>query len=313
MAAEKYRIEIPDQSGRVAVVTGANSGIGFHSARRLAEAGAVVVLACRNAEKGAWAVSEIESGCPDPRVRLVQLDLADLASVRSVAAELRESFETIDLLINNAGVMGIERRETAEGFEMQIGTNHFGHFALTGLLFDRLGGPDPRVVTVSSMAHRYGRIDLGDLHGERRYSKWGAYGQSKLANLLFTQELARRARAAGSSVIAAGSHPGWASTNLQAEGRGIADESFVGRAIGLVNRIFGQSAADGALPTLYAATAADVVAGGYYGPSGFMEQHGVPAPAKISARALDSESAAKLWHLSEDVTGVSFGLPEPVA
>src|SRR3954464_7873739 len=241
--------DMADQSGRIAVVTGANSGIGFHAARELAAHGAKVILAVRDTEgKGAGAAARMTG---DVEVR--KLDLADLASVRSFAAGVDGP---LDLLVNNAGVMAPPRRETADGFELQLGTNHLGHFALTGLLLARLlAGDEPRVVTVSSGAHRMGRIDFDDPQSERRYRRWGAYGQSKLANLLFAFELQRRA---GLALLSVAAHPGYAATNLQ------------GRSLGVFNRLLAQSAASGALPALYAATA-DVPPAAYVGPGGPQE------------------------------------------
>jgi NAD(P)-dependent dehydrogenase (short-subunit alcohol dehydrogenase family) len=285
--------EIPDQSGRTAIVTGANSGIGRAAATALAEHGARVVLAVRNAEKGASAVS----GMPGS-VEVRPLDLADLASVRAFA----EGWDgDIDLLINNAGVMIPPLSRTAQGFELQFGTNHLGHFALTNLLLEHVTG---RVVTVSSAAHRGGAIDFDDLNWERRsYKAWRAYGQSKLANLLFTAELQRRLAAAGSSVLATAAHPGYAATNLQFHsGRGLFDViSRVG------NQLIAQDENGGALPTLYAAVA-DVPGNSFAGPSGFMEQRGAPKLVGRTKAAQDMAVAARLWDVSEQLTGVSCPL-----
>ena len=211
--------DIPDQSGRVAIVTGANSGLGLVTARELARAGARVVMACRDEEKGREAVRAVEVRAPGSELELEALDLASLDSVRSFAERVRERHAALDLLINNAGVMATPRRETADGFELQFGTNHLGHFALTGLLLDTLEGrDDARVVTLSSGAHRSGRIAFDNLGGERRYFRWRAYGQSKLANLMFALELDRRLRAAGSTIKSLAAHPGWSATNLQTSG-----------------------------------------------------------------------------------------------
>jgi NAD(P)-dependent dehydrogenase (short-subunit alcohol dehydrogenase family) len=287
-----------DLTGRTVIITGANSGIGRGAARALAGAGAHVVLAVRSIDKGQAAAASIGG---DTEVR--QLDLASLASVRDFA---RDWEGPIDILINNAGVMVPPLSRTAEGFELQFGTNHLGHFALTNLLLEQITG---RVVTVSSMGHRIGEIDFDDLNWERRrYRAWRAYGQSKLANLLFTAELQRRLTEAGSSVLANAAHPGYAATNLQFHsGRRELDLiSQVG------NRVLAQDENDGALPTLYAALA-DVPGNSYAGPGGFMEQRG---PAKLvgrSARASDADSARRLWTVSEGLTGVSFPLAAPVA
>jgi NAD(P)-dependent dehydrogenase (short-subunit alcohol dehydrogenase family) len=275
--------DIPDQAGRRVVVTGANSGIGFEAARELAAHGARVIVACRDLTKGAEAAARMTGD-----VELRRLDLADLASVREFAAGVDGP---LDLLVNNAGVMAPPRRTTADGFELQIGTNHLGHFALTGLLLGNLlAGDEPRVVTVSSGAHRIGRIDFDDLQSERRYFRWGAYGQSKLANLLFAFELQRRA---GLSLLSVAAHPGYAATNLQ------------GRSLAVFNLLVAQSAAMGALPTLYAATA-DIPPAAYVGPGGPGELRGPPALVSASGAARDEAAAARLWEVSERLTGVAF-------
>lgn len=285
--------QIADQTGRTFVVTGANSGLGAVAARALAGAGATVILACRDVAKGEKVAADLGA-----RASVRRLDLADLASVRSFAAELDTP---IDVLINNAGVMAVPLRRTADGFEMQIGTNHLGHFALTGLLVPRITG---RVVTVSSGAHRAGKIDLADLNWERRdYQRWSAYGQSKLANLLFNRELQRRLTAAGSPVLAIAAHPGYAATELQSH-----TETFLDGLMAIGNRILAQSAEMGALPELYAATAPDVKPGGYYGPTGLGGTRGYPGPSGCTAAAKDDEVARKLWELSEQLTGVTFPL-----
>ncbi len=285
-------------AGRNAIVTGANSGIGRAAARALAGAGAHVVLAVRNTDKGEAAASAMPG---ETEVR--RLDLASLASVREFAAGWEGE---IDLLINNAGVMVPPLSRTAEGFELQFGTNHLGHFALTNLLLDRVTG---RVVTVSSMGHRFGSIDFDDLNWERRpYRAWRAYGQSKLANLLFTSELQRRLSAAGSTVLATAAHPGYAATNLQFHsGRRLLDLLSVAG-----NRLLAQDEGGGALPTLYA-VGADIPGNSFAGPGGFMEQRG---PAKLVGRsdaARDTDVARRLWDVSEELTGVRFPLGAPAA
>jgi NAD(P)-dependent dehydrogenase (short-subunit alcohol dehydrogenase family) len=285
--------DIPDQSGRTAIVTGANSGIGRAAASALAERGARVILAVRNAEKGASAAA----GMPGT-VEVRPLDLADLASVRAFA----EGWEgDIDLLINNAGVMIPPLTRTADGFELQFGTNHLGHFALTNLLVKHVTG---RVVTVSSTGHRMGTIDFDDLNWERKsYKAWRAYGQSKLANLLFTVELQRRLTAAGSNVEANAAHPGYAATNLQFH-----SDNRLFEIIGSVgNRLLAQDENGGSLPTLYAAVA-DVPGNSFAGPSGFMEQRGAPKLVGRSRAAQDSGVARRLWDVSEQLTGVRFPL-----
>lgn len=291
-----------DLSGRIAVVTGANSGLGLETARALAARGAHVVMACRNPQKAADAVAEIAANAPGG-VEAMPLDLASLKSVEAFAAAFRDRFAALDLLINNAGVMVPPFGLTAEGFELQFGTNHLGHFALTARLCDRLlAAPRGRVVNVASLAHRAGRIDFDTLDTPptaRTYRATAAYGQSKLANLLFTLELQRRFTAAGVAATAAAAHPGWSSTNLQANLR-IAE---------LLNPLFAQSPAQGALPTLYAALM-DAAAGGYFGPDGFMEMRGKGvAPAARTARAQDVSAAERLWTHSERLTGVHFDIP----
>jgi len=298
--------QIPDQHGRLAVVTGANSGIGLVAARELARAGARVVLAVRNAEKGAEAAREIQAAVPGAEVEVGSLDLGSLESVRGFAEWFGREHEGLDLLINNAGVMAPPRRVTADGFELQFGTNHLGHFALTGLLVGRMDGrEDARVVTVSSGAHRMGRMNFDDLQGERRYGRWSAYGQSKLANLLFAFELDRRLRATGSSICSVAAHPGYAATNLQSAAAPNPDRLFMA----FTNRVLAQSAEMGALPTLYAATYPDLEGGTYIGPGGLFGQRGHPMLVESSAAARDEEAARKLWEASEGMTGVLFRIP----
>lgn len=284
--------DVPDQSGRTVVVTGANSGIGAAAARELARAGARVIIACRNTAKGEAAAAAMPG-----TVEVRAVDLADLSSVRSFAESLTEPF---DILINNAGVMALPLRRTTEGFEMQIGTNHLGHFALTGLLLDRVRD---RVVTVSSGAHRIGKIRFSDLNWETgRYQRWAAYGQSKLANLLFTYELQRRLAAAGNTVRSVAAHPGYASTNLQSH-----TESIQDRIMALGNQLMAQSADMGALPTLYAAVV-DIPSGTYVGPDGLFEQRGHPKVVSSNSASRDLETARRLWDLSEQLTGVTYKL-----
>jgi NAD(P)-dependent dehydrogenase (short-subunit alcohol dehydrogenase family) len=285
--------DIPDLTGRSAIVTGANSGIGRAAARALARAGARVVLAVRDTDKGQAAAATMPG---ETEVR--RLDLASLASIREFAAGWDRD---LDLLINNAGVMVPPLTRTADGFELQFGTNHLGHFALTNLLLGDITG---RVVTVSSTGHRFGEIDFDDLNWERRpYRRWRAYGQSKLANLLFTAELQRRLTAASSTVLATAAHPGYAATNLQFHsGRRVQD---IASAVG--NRLFGQDEDGGALPTLYAATA-DITGNSFAGPGGFMEQRGAPKLVGRTDAAKDAGVARRLWEVSEELTGVRFPL-----
>ncbi|KZM27669.1 hypothetical protein ST47_g1248 [Ascochyta rabiei] len=284
--------DVVDQTGRTFVVTGANSGLGEVVARALGKAGADVVLACRDTTKADAVAAKI-----GPNAVVRKLDLSDLSSVRAFA----DATEKVDVLVNNAGVMAVPFRRTVDGFEMQIGTNHLGHFALTGLLKDKL---TDRVVTMSSALHQLGTVDLDDLNFERRkYNRWLAYGQSKLANLLFTYELQRRFAASGSSLKALASHPGYASTNLQGH-----TESIQDKLMGIGNSIFAQSAEMGALPELWAATAPDAFGGSYIGPDGPFEQRGYPKVVGSNKKSHDTKTASGLWTLSEKLTGVSFGI-----
>ena len=302
MTVNKWTEEdIPDQSGRVAIVTGANSGNGLETARALAGRGAHVVLAVRDLAKGEAAVADIEADHPAAHLELVELDLALLDSVRSAAAEIRDRFERIDLLVNNAGVFHTPRRQTADGFEIRFGTNHLGHFALTGLLLDRLAGtPGSRIVTVSSNAHRYrARIDFERFGKEQGRSQSAAYGRSKLANLLFTYELQRRLEAAGSPAVALAAHPGWAATEILRDFRGI---RFIEPLIGPLRN----SAATGALATLRAATDPAAAGGEFYGSDGWFEMRGHPVLVGSSDRSRDAELQRQVWAASENVTGVTF-------
>jgi NAD(P)-dependent dehydrogenase (short-subunit alcohol dehydrogenase family) len=275
------------------------------TARELARKGACIVLACRNQAKGEKAQRAIEMRAPTAKVELAELDLASLGSVRAFAERLRSEHDWIDLLINNAGVMATPHGRTADGFELQFGTNHLGHFALTGLVIDMLEGrKDARVVTLSSGVHRIGKIAFDNLSGERRYFRWRAYGQSKLANLLFALELDRRLRAAGSAVKSMAAHPGYAATNLQHAGPTRLDELLM-----LVpNKVFAQSDEMGALPTLYAATEPGVEGGTYVGPDGVAGQRGHPTKVSPNAAARDEAVARRLWEVSEEMTGVRFEL-----
>lgn len=300
---------IPAQTGKTVLITGANSGLGFEAAKMLATQGARVILAVRDPAKGERAATEIRRTVPAAQLELLPLDLASLASIRDAAAMFAQTHDRLDILINNAGVMAIPRRTTADGFEMQFGTNHLGHFALTGLLLSILTQtPSARVVTVSSSAHLLGRINFADLQGERRYQPWLAYGQSKLANLLFAYELQRRLAAAGGQVISAAAHPGYAATNLQTVGPQMAGSALGQRLMAFANRFFAQSAAMGALPEVYAATSPDVRGGDYIGPDGLLGQQGFPKQVGASRRARDQAVAARLWQVSEALTGVKYKL-----
>jgi NAD(P)-dependent dehydrogenase (short-subunit alcohol dehydrogenase family) len=298
--------DVPDQSGRVVVVTGANTGIGYHTAAVLAYCGAHVVLAVRNLEKGNTALSRIVAASPGADVTLQALDLSSLDSVRTAADALRSAYPRIDVLINNAGVMYTPKQVTKDGFEMQFGTNHLGHFALTGLLLDHLlPVRGSRVVTVSSMGHRIrASIHFDDLQWERRYDRIAAYGQSKLANLLFTYELQRRLSArpgADKSTIAVAAHPGTSNTELA---RNL--PRIIKLAADVLGPVLVQSAAMGALPTLRAATDPTVQGGQYYGPDGLGEQRGHPKLVNSSAQSHDEDLQRRLWTVSEELTGVTF-------
>ncbi|MCH7232704.1 oxidoreductase [Glycomyces sp. L485] len=304
MCAEPWTAEdIPDQTGRTAIVTGANSGLGFETARHLALRGAHVVLAVRNEAKGREAADRIGEERQGASLEIRRLDLADLDSVNDFAARFRADDAEVDVLVNNAGVMAPPRTLSPQGHEMQFASNHLGHFALTGLLLDRIGnGRDPRVVTVSSLAHYGGRIHFDDLTGERDYSGMGFYRQSKFANLLFGLELDRRLRASRSPVRSLVSHPGLAATSLVENGF-----TTLTRPIGrLVLRLFTQSSESGALTSLYAATDPRAESGQYIGPDGRREWKGPPRVVRPDAPAEDRETAARLWALSEELTGVRY-------
>jgi NAD(P)-dependent dehydrogenase (short-subunit alcohol dehydrogenase family) len=293
--------DIPDQTGRTVIVTGANTGIGRETARMLALKGAHVVLACRNPEKGRAALTQILAEKPAGSAALEALDLSDLDSVAAFVADFARTHERLDLLINNAGVMVPPLGRTAQGFELQFGTNHLGHFALAGRLLPLvLRTPAARVVVVSSSAQNYGRIDFDDLNWERRpYRAWTAYCQSKLANMLFALELQRILSTAGSDVRATAAHPGWTATDLQR----------TAVAARFLNPLFAMRPADGALPTLRAATDSAAAGGSYWGPSRVFELNGPPAAARIPDRAKDERVAVRLWEVSEKLTGVSYPLP----
>jgi len=304
--------QMPDQSGRVAVVTGANSGLGYETSLALARKGAQVIMACRNMEKGQKAVDDVGQLVAGAKLDLMPLDLSSLESVRAFAADFLSRYDQLDLLINNAGVMAIPRRETADGFEMQFGTNHLGHFALTGLLLDViLKTTGSRIVNVSSVAHTMGTINFDDLQGEKEYTRYGAYGQSKLANLLFTFELQRQLEAVRAQTISVAAHPGYSATNLQ-HVPAQATNNFLDKLLtSLGNRFMAQPQEMGALPQIYAAVAPDVKGGAYYGPDGFMETRGYPTEVKARPKAHDRAVAERLWQVSEELTGVTYPFPVP--
>jgi len=296
--------DVPDQSGRTAVITGGNSGIGFEAARVLAQRGARLILGCRDLGKAHDAVTRIRAAAPRAEIGLVPLDLASLDSVRAAAGQIRAACEGIDLLINNAGVMMPPYGRTADGFELQLGINHLGHFALTGLLLDRLAGlPGSRVVTVSSNSHRDGRIDFDDLQSERGYRRLAGYAQSKLANLMFTYELQRRLAAAGSPAIAAAAHPGLTRTDLARYLSPVMTAFYV-----LIERPLAQSAAMGALGTLRAATDPAVRGGDYYGPTRWRGERGCPGLIGSSELSHDQHAQRRLWRESERLTGVRYAI-----
>jgi NAD(P)-dependent dehydrogenase (short-subunit alcohol dehydrogenase family) len=288
---------MPDQTGRFAIVTGANTGIGFETAAALAAGNANVVLACRSEPKALDAMERIRARTPAADLEFIELDLASLSSVEVFATAYRSGHQRLDLLINNAGVMVPPLGHTEDGFELQFGCNHLGHFALAGRLMDLLQAtPGARVVNVSSMAHRQGKMDFDNLNAEKGYEKWPAYGQSKLANLLFTFELQRRLEQTGSDVIATAAHPGWTGTDLQRHSS----------LIGVLNHVFAQSPPMGALPTLRAATDLEAEGGNYYGPKGLYEMRGYPVMVGTTDAAKNELDARRLWQVSEELTGVSF-------
>jgi NAD(P)-dependent dehydrogenase (short-subunit alcohol dehydrogenase family) len=297
------RGDIPSQLGKTAIVTGATGGLGYETALALARAGADVILTGRDERKGQSAIEKIGREVLGAKIAFESLDLANLAAIAAFA-ERMQARPSLDLLINNAGVMALPRRQvTADGFEMQLGTNHLGHFALTARLLPLLRlASAPRVVSVSSLAHRTGSIDFGDLQGERHYSPWKAYGQSKLACLMFALELQRRSDAAGWKVISIAAHPGFARTNLFSSGPG----GLLSMATDVAAPFFGHSAADGARPILFAATGPEAKPGSYYGPGGFGELRGSPARALIMPQARDMAATARLWEVSAKLTGTSF-------
>jgi NAD(P)-dependent dehydrogenase (short-subunit alcohol dehydrogenase family) len=305
---------LPSQQGRRVLITGANSGIGFETALELARAGAEVILPARTLEKSQQAIARIQAEVPNAVLHSETLDLADLASVRAFAARILDRLpgQCLDLLINNAGVMAIPTRElTPDGYERQFATNYLGPFALTALLYASIRQePGARIVTVSSGVSNQGKIEFDNLQSEKKYSPmFGAYSQSKLADLIFQQELQRRLTAAGSPILSTGAHPGYAITNLQVTGPQGRMPLVMRLGILILKPLGSQDAAHGALPTLFAAVAPEATPGGYYGPSGFQELKGYPAPARITAAAKDPSLAARLWSETERLTGVPFDIP----
>jgi NAD(P)-dependent dehydrogenase (short-subunit alcohol dehydrogenase family) len=292
---------IPDLSGRRAIVTGANSGIGYHTALQLAAHGATVVLACRSAERGAAALERVRTAAPDSDVSVGSLDLADLSSVRAFAEAQRGA--PLHVLVNNAGVMALPKQTTVDGFEAQFGINHLGHFALTSMLLPGLlAAGDARVVTVTSMVAWLGRIHFDDLQGERRYRRWAAYTQAKLANLIFAKELDRRVP----GIVSVAAHPGYAATNLQQAAPRLSGSKVREAFYGFGNKIVAQPDTAGAWPSLYAATTPDVAGGETYGPGGMGQRAGRPTRVRTVGRAADAEAGRRLWEASEKLTGVSY-------
>lgn len=299
-------VDIGDQTGRTVLITGANSGIGYEAARALAQHGAHVVLGCRTRSKADDAVARIDATNPLGSTEILEMDLADLDSVADAAFRFASSHDRLDVLVNNAGLMATPEQRTAQGFEMQFGVNHLGHFAFTGHLLELLMASGPaRVVSISSQGHRPGRINFDDINSEQKYSAWPAYFQSKLANLLFTRELQRRLALAESEVIAVAAHPGLSSTNLGHESSGVLS-SMMQWTRPMFERFVSQSAAMGALPTLRAAVDPAVEGGDYFGPDGFGEQRGHPVKVDSSSRSKDDAAASRLWELSQQLTSVTY-------
>ena len=310
----QWTVELmPKQNGRVAIVTGANSGVGYETALALAAKGAYVVLACRNLDKAQVAAHAIQQQVPSAKIDVMPLDLSSLASVHTFAREFMVHHNRLDMLINNAGVMAIPRQASADGYEMQFAVNHLGHFALTGLLLEMLlQTSDSRIVNVSSGASFYGSINFDDLQHEKSYSRYQAYGQSKLANLLFTFELQRQFDQIDTSTMALSAHPGYARTNLQQNAAQQSDAPVEGWFYRLIEPVLSQSAAMGALPTLYAATTPDIEKGGFYGPH-FLHMRGYPTLIRGCAKAYDATAAKRLWQISEDLTHIKYDFLQPQA
>ena len=310
MRKERWTVDqMPQQKGRIVLVTGANSGLGFNTAKSLALKGAKVIMACRNMEKGKLASSKIMDEGPAEEPEVWQLDLASLESVQQFSEKFSLSVDRLDLLINNAGLMAIPYARTEDGFEMQFGVNHLGHFALTARLWPLISNTEgSRVVQVSSLAHLWGKIRKEDIHWEQGYNKWGAYGMSKLANLLFIHELSARLSDKDKKVIVASVHPGYADTELQAKGSRMKGSRLGAESFNLANQLVAQSASMGALPSLYAATATGVDSGDYFGPGGLFSLRGYPQLEKPSSKRVNTEAASALWSLSEDLTGLHFSV-----
>ena len=298
--------DIPDQTGRVAIVTGANSGLGYETSLALARKNATVIMTSRSMTKGEKARDEVLAQAPNAQVEVMQLDLSSLDSVRSFAENFRAKYDRLDMLINNAGIMGIPRGETADGFEIQLGVNHLGHFALTGLLIDLIiQTPDSRVVSVSSGANYMGTINFDDLMGENEYTRYGSYSQSKLANIVFANGLQKRLEQAGVSTISLSAHPGYSNTNLQGNSTDHSGSTIERILYPITNRILAQSQAMGALPQLFAATAPEAKGCDFIGPN-FFNMRGYPKKVRANEEAYNEAIADRLWEVSEDLTGVRY-------
>ncbi|CAI49874.1 probable oxidoreductase (short-chain dehydrogenase family) [Natronomonas pharaonis DSM 2160] len=311
MASTWTADRMPDCTGTTVLITGANSGLGFEATKALAANGATVIMACRSTDRGEQAAAEIQDATAvgEAALDVRQCDLASLASVEAVAEDIAENYDALDVLCNNAGVMALPRQETDDGFEKQLGVNHLGHFALTGRLLDLLVESDgeSRVVTHSSGAHEFGELDFDDLQREQSYGRWDAYGQSKLANLLFAYELQRRLTAADiTDTISVACHPGYAATNLQYRGPKEDGSTLRMAMMKVANAVVGQSAQRGALPLLYASVAAGVGGGEYYGPGGLLNMRGAPERQSSNEASYDKRDARRLWEESESLTGVTY-------
>lgn len=313
MSVQEWIAEnIPDMAGKLILVTGANSGIGFEAAKILADKNGEIILACRNQQKGEEALAKILESNPSAQVSFMPLDLADLSSVKRFADEFLSKYESLDVLVNNAGLMAPPYQKTKDGFEIQFGTNHLGHFALTGQLIGALlKSHGSRVVNVSSNAHKMGKIRFRDLNWEKKYSRWPAYGQSKIANLYFTYELDRRLKELGKSTSAVAVHPGFSNTNLAYAGYNSDGNKLRGIAIKAASALFSQDSVMGCLPTVYAAAALDVKGSEYYGPSGWMEMKGFPKKTHSNKLSRDGDIAKRLWDVSIELTGVDYSLLAP--
>jgi NAD(P)-dependent dehydrogenase (short-subunit alcohol dehydrogenase family) len=299
--------QIPPQEGRIAVVTGASSGLGFNTARALAIKGAKVIMACRNLEKGELARKLISSESVSAEPLLWHLDLASLESVLQFAMKFTESYQSLDLLINNAGLMLVPYEKTEDGFEMHFGVNHLGHFALTARLWPILSKTErSRVIQVSSLVHHLAKIRFEDIHWEKGYKRWGAYGMSKLANLLFIYELAQRLNKTGGVVTAAAAHPGYTDSELLIKNPRMNGMQLRAGFFKLTNRLVAQTGENGALPTLYAATSPGVDQGAFFGPNGLLKLRGAPEPDSTSKKLINDEVAGRLWDVSESLCGLEF-------